>query len=334
MKKIYVMIGNYGSGKSELALNFAFKAAETGKTELIDLDLVNTYFRLTERGKLVEQKEIRLISPNYACSGVETLSLPAEVASAFAMNWDTVVFDVGGDAVGSTALGRYYEDFHGVVIPDAMCRLAVVLSERYITDRFLPDKAIDLVDEACAMIRTEIDSMPAELDDLRRKIMQQEIEEMALKKEDDQLSRDRLDELKRELADEKEQFNAMKSRWEAEKNGVESVKKLKSEIEQMHGEIERAQANLEYEKAAKLKYSDLPALEKQLKDAEAAAEKHTGDNSMVHDTVTENEIADIVGKWTGIPVSRLMEGEREKLLRLDEIIHKRVVGQDLSLIHI
>ncbi len=223
---------------------------------------------------------------------------------------------------------RYYEDFHGVVIPDAMCRLAVVLSERYITDRFLPDKAIDLVDEACAMIRTEIDSMPAELDDLRRKIMQQEIEEMALKKEDDQLSRDRLEELKKELADEKEQFNAMKSRWEAEKSGVDSVKQLKSQIEQMHGEIERAQANLEYEKAAKLKYSDLPALEKQLKDAEAAAEKHTGDNSMVHDTVTENEIADIVGKWTGIPVSRLMEGEREKLLRLDEIIHKRVVGQD------
>ena len=148
------------------------------------------------------------------------------------------------------------------------------------------------------------------------------------KKEDDQLSRDRLEELKKELADEKEQFNAMKSRWEAEKNGVESVKKLKSEIEQMHGDIERAQANLEYEKAAKLKYSDLPALEKQLKDAEAAAEKHNSDNSMVHDTVTENEIADIVGKWTGIPVSRLMEGEREKLLRLDEIIHKRVVGQD------
>ena len=151
---------------------------------------------------------------------------------------------------------------------------------------------------------------------------------MALKKEDDQLSHDRLEELKKELADEKEQFNAMKSRWEAEKSGVDSVKQLKSQIEQMHGEIERAQANLEYEKAAKLKYSDLPALEKQLKDAEAAAEKHTGDNSMVHDTVTENEIADIVGKWTGIPVSRLMEGEREKLLRLDEIIHKRVVGQD------
>ena len=225
-------------------------------------------------------------------------------------------------------LKERYEIYHGVRIHDNALVAAATLSARYITDRFLPDKAIDLVDEACAMIRTEIDSMPAELDDLRRKIMQQEIEEMALKKEDDQLSRDRLEELKKELADEKEQFNAMKSRWEAEKNGVESVKKLKSEIEQMHGDIERAQANLEYEEAAKLKYSDLPALEKQLKDAEAAAEKHNSDNSMVHDTVTENEIADIVGKWTGIPVSRLMEGEREKLLRLDEIIHKRVVGQD------
>ena len=225
-------------------------------------------------------------------------------------------------------LKERYEIYHGVRIHDNALVAAATLSARYITDRFLPDKAIELVDEACAMIRTEIDSMPAELDDLRRKIMQQEIEEMALKKEDDQLSRDRLEELKKELADEKEQFNAMKSRWEAEKNGVESVKKLKSEIEQMHGDIERAQANLEYEKAAKLKYSDLPALEKQLKDAEAAAEKHNSDNSMVHDTVTENEIADIVGKWTGIPVSRLMEGEREKLLRLDEIIHKRVVGQD------
>ena len=225
-------------------------------------------------------------------------------------------------------LKERYEIYHGVRIHDNALVAAATLSARYITDRFLPDKAIDLVDEACAMIRTEIDSMPAELDDLRRKIMQQEIEEMALKKEDDQLSRDRLEELKKELADEKEQFNAMKSRWEAEKNGVESVKKLKSEIEQMHGDIERAQANLEYEKAAKLKYSDLPALEKQLKDAEAAAEKHNSDNSMVHDTVTENEFADIVGKWTGIPVSRLIEGEREKLLRLDEIIHKRVVGQD------
>ena len=178
------------------------------------------------------------------------------------------------------------------------------------------------------MIRTEIDSMPASLDDLRRKIMQQEIEEMALKKEEDQLSRDRLEELKKELADEKEQFNALKSRWEAEKHGVDKVKELKGKLEQLQGQIEQAQSRLEYEKAAKLKYSDLPALEKELKEAEALAEQHAGDNTMVHDTVTENEIADIVAKWTGIPVSRLMEGEREKLLHLDDVIHKRVVGQD------
>ena len=221
-----------------------------------------------------------------------------------------------------------YEIFHGVRIHDNALVAAATLSNRYITDRFLPDKAIDLVDEACAMIRTEIDSMPASLDDLSRKIMQQEIEEMALKKEDDQLSRDRLEELKKELADEKEQFNALKSRWEAEKHGVDTVKELKGKLEQLQGQIEQAQSRLEYEKAAKLKYSDLPALEKELKEAESLAEQHVGDNTMVHDTVTENEIADIVAKWTGIPVSRLMEGEREKLLHLDEVIHKRVVGQD------
>ena len=221
-----------------------------------------------------------------------------------------------------------YEIFHGVRIHDNALVAAATLSNRYITDRFLPDKAIDLVDEACAMIRTEIDSMPAELDDLRRKIMQQEIEEMALKKEDDQLSRDRLEELKKELADGKEQFNALKSRWEAEKHGVDKVKELKGKLEQLQGQIEQAQSRLEYEKAAKLKYSDLPALEKELKEAEAIAEQHTGDNTLVHDTVTENEIADIVAKWTGIPVSRLVEGEREKLLHLDDVIHKRVVGQD------
>ena len=224
-------------------------------------------------------------------------------------------------------LKERYEVFHGVRIHDNALVAAATLSHRYITDRFLPDKAIDLVDEACAMIRTEIDSMPAELDDLRRKIMQQEIEEMALKKEEDQLSKDRLQQLAKELSEEKDQFNAMKARWEAEKSGVDRVKELKSQIEQMHGQIEQAQNNLEYEKAAKLKYSDLPALEKQLQQAESESEKHT-ENTLVHDTVTEGEIADIVAKWTGIPVSRLMEGEREKLLHLDEVIHKRVVGQD------
>jgi ATP-dependent Clp protease ATP-binding subunit ClpB len=225
-------------------------------------------------------------------------------------------------------LKERYEIYHGVRIHDNALVAAATLSNRYITDRFLPDKAIDLVDEACAMIRTEIDSMPAELDDLRRKIMQQQIEEMALKKEDDQLSRDRLKELAKELADENEQFNAMKSRWENEKNSVDRVKEIKGKIDALHGEIEQAQSKLEYEKAAKLQYSDLPALEKQLHDAEAESEKHVADNTLVHDTVTENEIAEIVGKWTGIPVARLMEGEREKLLHLDDFIHRRVVGQD------
>ena len=225
-------------------------------------------------------------------------------------------------------LKERYEIFHGVRIHDNALVAAATLSNRYITDRFLPDKAIDLVDEACAMIRTEIDSMPSELDDLRRKIMQLEIEEMALKKEDDQLSKDRLAKLSAELAELKDKFNAMKSRWEAERGSVDEVKKIKGEIERVHGEIEAAQMALEYEKAAKLKYSDLPALEKKLSEAEQRAEKRSTGNSLVHDTVTEEEIANIVAKWTGIPVAKLVEGEREKLLHLDEVIHKRVVGQD------
>ena len=225
-------------------------------------------------------------------------------------------------------LKERYEIFHGVRIHDNALVAAATLSNRYITDRFLPDKAIDLVDEACAMIRTEIDSMPSELDDLRRKIMQLEIEEMALKKEDDQLSKDRLAKLSAELAELKDKFNAMKSCWEAERGSVDEVKQIKGDIERVHGEIEAAQMALEYEKAARLKYSDLPELEKKLAEAEARAEKRSGENTLVHDTVTEEEIAGIVAKWTGIPVSKLVEGEREKLLHLDEVIHKRVVGQD------
>ena len=224
-------------------------------------------------------------------------------------------------------LKERYEVYHGVRIHDSALVAAATLSHRYITDRFLPDKAIDLVDEACAMIRTEIDSMPAELDDVRRKIMQLEIEEMALKKEDDPLSRDRLSALREELANTKDRFNEMKSRWESEKNSVDEVKRLKGEIEQMHADIENAQLRYEYETAARLRYSELPALEKKLKEAEAAAETRKSD-TLVHDTVTEEEIAGIVAKWTGIPVAKLMEGEREKLLHLDEMLHKRVIGQD------
>ena len=225
-------------------------------------------------------------------------------------------------------LKERYEIFHGVRIHDNALVAAATLSDRYITDRFLPDKAIDLVDEACAMIRTEIDSMPSELDDIRRRIMQLEIEEMALKKEDDQLSRDRLEKLRAELAEQKDRFNAMKARWESEREGVDEVKRIKGEIEQMNADIENAQMALEYEKAARLKYSDLPALQKQLAEAEQRAEKRAGGDTLVHDTVTEEEIANIVAKWTGIPVSKLMEGEREKLLHLEDVIHRRVVGQD------
>ena len=225
-------------------------------------------------------------------------------------------------------LKERYEIFHGVRIHDNALVAAATLSDRYITDRFLPDKAIDLVDEACAMIRTEIDSMPSELDDIRRRIIQLEIEETALKKEDDRLSRDRLAKLTEELAEQKDKFNAMKARWEAERDSVDAVKRIKGEIEQLNADIEQAQMNLEYEKAAKLKYSDLPALEKQLKEAEEAAESRGAEDSLVHDTVTEEEIANIVAKWTGIPVSKLMEGEREKLLHLADVIHRRVVGQD------
>ena len=225
-------------------------------------------------------------------------------------------------------LKERYEIFHGVRIHDNALVAAATLSDRYITDRFLPDKAIDLVDEACAMIRTEIDSMPSELDDIRRRIIQLEIEETALKKEDDRLSRDRLAKLTEELAEQKDKFNAMKARWEAERDSVDAVKRIKGEIEQLNADIEQAQMNLEYEKAAKLKYSDLPALEKQLAEAEEAAESRGAEDSLVHDTVTEEEIANIVAKWTGIPVSKLMEGEREKLLHLADVIHKRVVGQD------
>ncbi|MBQ8510779.1 MAG: AAA family ATPase, partial [Clostridia bacterium] len=225
-------------------------------------------------------------------------------------------------------LKERYEIFHGVRIHDNALVAAATLSHRYITDRFLPDKAIDLVDEACAMIRTEIDSMPSELDDIRRRIMQLEIEEMALKKEDDQLSRDRLAKLTAELAEEKDKFNEMKSRWENEKNSVDAVKNIKEQIEQLTGEIEQAQLHLEYEKAARLKYSDLPALQQKLEEAERNAESRQSANTLVHDTVTEEEIASIVARWTGIPVARLVEGEREKLLHLDDVIHQRVIGQD------
>ena len=225
-------------------------------------------------------------------------------------------------------LKERYEVFHGVKISDQALIAAATLSNRYISDRFLPDKAIDLVDEACATIRTEMDSMPQELDDVRRRIMQHEIEEAALKKEDDALSRERLSVIQKELADMREQFNAMKARWENEKNSIGKVQKLREEIEHMGGEIAEAERNYDLNRAAELKYGKLPQLQKELAEQEKIAEEAKSDSTLLRDKVTEEEIARIVARWTGIPVSKLMEGEREKLLHLDDTLHDRVIGQD------
>ena len=223
-------------------------------------------------------------------------------------------------------LKERYEVFHGVQIHDQALIAAATLSHRYISDRFLPDKAIDLVDEACATIRTEIDSMPTEMDDIARKIMQLEIEEMALKKETDTLSKERLEAIQKELADLRDKFNAMKAQWESEKASIHVVSDTKAEIEKVNGEIEAAQRVGDYETAAKLKYSRLPELQKKLDEAQknGGNTKHT----LLRDTVTEEEIARVVSRWTGIPLAKLMEGEREKILHLDDILHKRVIGQN------
>ena len=225
-------------------------------------------------------------------------------------------------------LKERYEVFHGVKIQDQALIAAATLSNRYISDRFLPDKAIDLVDEACATIRTEMDSMPQELDDVRRRIMQHEIEEAALKKEDDALSRERLATLQKELADMRESFSAMKTRWENEKDSIGKVQRLREEIEHLGGEIAEAERTYDLNRAAELKYGKLPQLQKELIEQEKLAEEAKSDRTLLRDKVSEEEIAKIVARWTGIPVSKLMEGEREKLLHLDETLHERVIGQN------
>ncbi|MBR6923568.1 MAG: AAA family ATPase, partial [Oscillospiraceae bacterium] len=225
-------------------------------------------------------------------------------------------------------LKERYEVFHGVKIQDQALISAAVLSNRYITDRFLPDKAIDLVDEACAMIKTEIDSMPTELDEISRHIMTLEIEETALKKEEDKLSAEHLSEIQKELAELREKFNSMKAQWENEKNAITDVKKLREELEAVNAEIEKAEREYDLNKAAELKYSKLPELKKQIEEKEALAEESKGDNSLLRNKVTEEEITKIIGRWTGIPVSKLVESEREKLLHMEETLHKRVIGQD------
>ncbi|MDY5941137.1 MAG: ATP-dependent chaperone ClpB [Eubacteriales bacterium] len=223
-------------------------------------------------------------------------------------------------------LKERYEVYHGVKIQDQALISAATLSNRYISDRFLPDKAIDLVDEACALIKTEMNSMPTELDEISREIMRHEIEEAALKKETDKLALAHLEEIRAELSELREKFNVMKAKWENEKSGIGKVQKLREEIEKTNAEIERAQNDYDLNRAAELKYGKLPSLQKELESAEAVAER--GEHTLLRDRVTEDEIAKIVSRWTGVPVSKLMESEREKLLRLPEILHRRVIGQD------
>ena len=223
-------------------------------------------------------------------------------------------------------LKERYEVFHGVKITDSALVAAATLSHRYITDRFLPDKAIDLVDEACALIKTELDSMPTELDEQRRKIMQLEIEESALKKETDNLSQERLADLQKELADLRDVFNTQKAQWDNEKKSVEKLQKLREQIEDVNKQIQKAKQSYDLEKAAQLQYGELPRLQQQLEIEERDVKE--GDRRLVHEAVTDDEIARIISRWTGIPVARLTEGERAKLLTLEDELHKRVVGQD------
>ena len=223
-------------------------------------------------------------------------------------------------------LKERYEVFHGVKITDSALVAAATLSHRYITDRFLPDKAIDLVDEACALIKTELDSMPTELDEQRRKIMQLEIEESALKKETDNLSKERLAELQKELAEMRDTFNTQKAQWDNEKHSVEKLQKLREQIEDINKQIQKAKQNYDLEKAAELQYGELPKLQKQLEIEERQVKE--SDRSLVHEAVTDDEIARIISRWTGIPVTKLTEGERTKLLGLEDELHKRVIGQD------
>ena len=225
-------------------------------------------------------------------------------------------------------LKERYEVYHGVKIQDAALIAAATLSNRYITDRFLPDKAIDLVDEACALIKTEMNSMPTELDELRHRIMQLEIEEAAMKKETDKLTQAHLAEVQKELAELRDSFHGMKARWESEKQSIGKVQNLRQEIEQINAEIEMAQNRYDLNRAAELKYGRLPQLQKELEEAEKQSEASDREDSLLRDRVTEEEIARIVARWTGIPVAKLMEGEREKLLHLEDILHRRVIGQD------
>ena len=267
----------------------------------------------------------------YSLSAAELLRAASQAVAA---GVDTLVLQSGEMARNPLWLAQIvrglkerYEVYHGVKINDNALIAAATLSHRYISDRFLPDKAIDLVDEACAMVRTEMDSMPTELDEKRRHIMQLEIEEAALNKESDKISQQHLEDIRKELAHEREEFAGLKAKWENEKDAIKKVQSLRTEIEQLNADMQQAERSYDLNKAAELKYGKLPKLKEELAKAEADMEKGKADG-LLRDRITEEEIAKIVGRWTGIPVAKLMEGEREKLLHLDSILHKRVIGQD------
>jgi len=264
------------------------------------------------------------------CIGATTLDEYIEKDAALSRRFQPVMVDEPSveDTISILrGLKERYEVYHGVKISDNALIAAATLSHRYISDRFLPDKAIDLVDEACALIRTEMDSMPTELDELSRKIMQLEIEEAALKKESDKLSEEHLKEIQKTLADDREKFKQLKAKWDKEKDSIKNVQRIRGEIEDLNAQMERAEREYDLNKAAELKYGKLPKLKEELDHAEKEMEKGKA-SGLLRDRVTEDEIARIVARWTGIPVARLMEGEREKLLRLEDILHQRVIGQD------
>ncbi len=293
-----------GAGKTEGAMdagNLLKPLLARGELHCIGATTLNEYRKYIEKDKALERR-------------FQPITVPEPTVE------DTVSILRG--------IKERYEVFHGVKIQDAALLAAATLSDRYITDRFLPDKAIDLVDEACAVIRTEMNSMPTELDEISRKIMQAEIEVLALKKETDKLSGERLAVIENELADLRATFAEMKGRWEKEKNSIGEGQRLREEIERVKAEIEGAKTQGNWEKVAELQYGVLPDLQKKIEEAEANAETRAAKTTLLRDKVTEEEIARIVGRWTGIPVSKLMEGEREKLLRLPEILHRRVIGQD------